>query len=347
MNKKLVAIIFLVLISILSGCHKNKGLPSKPISNQTFALGTVIDIQVYDKDDQKARQAIEESINRVAEIEKKMTVNKKISEVISINKNAGEKSVVVSPDTFFVISEAKKYSELSQGAFDLTIEPIVKLWGIGTNHAKIPKKEEINSLLSLVNYKDVKLNKTTYNVGLSKKGQAIDLGAIAKGYAGDEIKRVLEEQGIHTAFINLGGNVVTIGTKLDGGHWKIGIQNPLDERGKHIAVVEVKDETVVTSGNYERYFIEDGKRYHHIINPKNGYPAEAGIISSTIVTKSSIDADALSTSVYVLGLEKGMKLIKDLDDVECVIITEDNKVYITSGLKERFRIVDPQFTLVD
>ncbi len=338
--------VFLILLVLtFSGCSKEK--TSEVISETIYALGTVIDIQIYDENVDKAKKAIQESIERITEIENKMSVNKDISEVILINENAGENPVQVSEDTFYVLKKAKEYSKLSNGAFDLTIEPIVKLWGIGTEDARVPEKEEITSLLNLVNYEDLKLDESTNKVQLNKKGQAIDLGGIAKGYAGDEIKRILLENDINTAFINLGGNVVTLGTKVDGSSWRIGIQNPLGDRGNYIAVLEVVDKTVVTSGNYERYFIEDGKRYHHIINPKTGYPAEEGIISSTIVTDKSIDADALSTSVYVLGLEKGMELIESLDNVDAVIITEDKNVYITEGLKETFNIVDDSFILAN
>lgn len=338
------AFLFLFIISIFSGCGEKI---NKPITETIYALGTVIDIQIYDEDLDKAKKAIQESVKRVTEIENKMSVNKDTSEVILVNQSAGENSVQVSPDTFYVLQKAKVYSDLSDGAFDLTIEPIVKLWGIGTDHARVPQPEEIDSILKLVNYKDVKLDESIHRVQLNREGQAVDLGAIAKGYAGDEIKRILIENGINTAFINLGGNVVALGTKLDGSSWRIGIQNPLDERGNHIAVVEVENKTVVTSGNYERYFIKDNRRYHHIINPKTGYPAEEGIISSTIVTDQSIDADALSTSVYVLGLEKGMKLIQGLDNVEAAIITEDKKVYVTEGLKEKFKITNNEFVLAN
>jgi len=346
MKKNIFLMLLITIIAILSGCASNKG-KNTVIKEEIYALGTVIQIQIYDADEEKAKKAIEESEKRVQEIENKMTVNKEKSEVILINENSGINSVQVSPDTFYVIQKAKKYSDLSGGAFDLTVEPIVKLWGIGTENARVPKQEEIDALLGLVDYNDVLLDESTNQVKLNREGQAIDLGAIAKGYAGDEVKKILKEHGIKTAFVNLGGNVVTLGSKLDGSPWRIGVQNPLDERGKHIAVIEVVDETLVTSGNYERYFIEDGKRYHHIIDPKTGYPAEAGIISSTIVTNSSIDADALSTSVYVLGLEKGMELIESLENVEAVIVTEDKKIYVTSGLKERFKLENEEFQLAN
>jgi thiamine biosynthesis lipoprotein len=346
MKKNIYWFLIIVVISVLSGCTGNKGT-NTVIKDEIYALGTVIQIQIYDADEDKAQKAIEESVKRIQEIENKMSVNIENSEVNQINEYSGVNSVKISPDTFYVIEKAKKYSELSGGAFDLTIEPIIKLWGIGTENARVPKKEEIEPLLDLVDYNDVILDDNSKEVKLSKKGQAIDLGAIAKGYAGDEVKKILKDHGIPTAFVNLGGNVVTLGSKPDGSSWRIGVQNPFEERGKHIAVIEVKDETVVTSGNYERYFIEDGKRYHHIIDPKTGYPAEAGIISSTIVTNSSIDADALSTSVYVLGLEKGMELIESLEHVEAAIITEDKKIYVTSGLKDRFKLENEEFILAN
>ena len=249
MKKSMIFVtILIIIITTLLSCN-NKGNKENEniIQEEIFALGTIIEFKIYDEDSKKAKKAIDESIWRIREIEEKMTINKEKSEVISINQNAGIDFVNVSPDTFFVIQKSSEYSKLSEGAFDLTVEPLVKLWGIGTKDARIPKKEEIDSLLSLINYEDLLLDEKNLSVKLRNKGQAIDLGAIAKGYAGDEVKRILTNNGIDTAFVNLGGNVVTIGTKLDGSPWRIGIQNPLDERGSHLAIIEIKDRAVVTS----------------------------------------------------------------------------------------------------
>ena len=183
MKKNIFLILLITIIAILSGCASNKG-KNTVIKEEIYALGTVIQIQIYDADEEKAKKAIEESEKRVQEIENKMTVNKEKSEVILINENSGINSVQVSPDTFYVIQKAKKYSDLSGGAFDLTVEPIVKLWGIGTENARVPKQEEIDALLGLVDYNDVVLDESTNQVKLNREGQAIDLGAIAKGYAG-------------------------------------------------------------------------------------------------------------------------------------------------------------------
>lgn len=186
---------------------------------------------------------------------------------------------------------------------------------------------------------DVESNKTVElkeKVELKKVGQSIDLGGIAKGYAGDEAIKIYKKHGIESAYINLGGNVVVLGKKPNGKPWKIGIQNPRDIKGKYIGIVEVSDKAVITSGDYERYFEENGKRYHHIFDPNTGYPANSGLISATIITGLSIEGDALSTAVFVLGLEKGIELVESLEGVEGIFITEDKNIYVTSGLENNF-----------
>ena len=172
----------------------------------------------------------------------------------------------------------------------------------------------------------------------------MDLGAIAKGYTADEVKKVLLNNKINSALINLGGNVYAIGTNPDGDDWNIGIQNPLSTRGEYLGTISVTDKSIVTSGNYERFFIKDGIRYHHIFDPKTGYPAEEGLISTTIVSDKSIDGDALSTSTYILGLDKGIKLVESIKGVEAIFVTKDKKVYVTPGLKNNFKLTSKEFT---
>lgn len=311
----------------------------KPISKETYMLGTIIDIKVYDK---KGNEVIDKCINRIRDIEEKMSVNKPKSEVNTINNSSGRKSERVSDDTYYVIKKALEYSYMSKGAFDITIEPLVKIWGIGTDKARVPLKEEIEKALKYINYKDIEASHSN-EVYLKRKGMAIDLGGIAKGYAADELKKIIKEENIKSAFLNLGGNVYAIGSKQDGSPWNIGIQNPLKGKGEYMGILSVKDKSVVTSGNYERYFMKNGKRYHHIFDPKTGYPSEQGLISTTIVSDSSIDGDALSTTTYVLGLQKGMELIKSLKGVEAVFITDNKKVYVTEGLKDSFKLTSEEF----
>ncbi|MCB2311766.1 FAD:protein FMN transferase [Clostridium tagluense] len=304
-------------------------------------MGTIVQLKVYGENSEKATEL---ALKRISDIESKMSVNIKSSEITKLNAKAGVSGEKLSVDTYSVIEKAVKYSKLTDGSLDATIEPIVKLWGIGTDKARIPSKSEIEEKLKLVDYKDIILDSKNSTVQLRRTGQAIDLGAIAKGYTADEIKKVLIDNKVNSALINLGGNVFAVGSKPDGTSWNIGIQNPLDTRGQYLGTISVTDKSMVTSGNYERYFIVDGKRYHHIFDPKTGYPSEAGLISTTIVSDNSIDGDALSTSTYILGLSKGIKLIESIKGVEAIFVTSDKKVYVTAGLKDSFNLTNKEFT---
>lgn len=339
MKKKLIIVI--LLVSLLFGCS-NKNIT--PISKSNFYLGTIVTIKIYDKADD---EIFEKVFNRIKEIENKMSINVNESEVISINKNSGINYVNVSNDTFKVIEKGLYYSELSKGYFDITIGPLVKLWNIGSEDARVPTAEEINEKIKKVNYKNVLLDKKNKEVFLRDTGMIIDLGGIAKGYAADEIKKILTQNGIKHAIINLGGNVYTIGSKPENSKWKIGIQNPIENRGQYLGIVKVKDKSVVTSGVYERYLEVDGKRYHHILNPYTGYPVENDLLAVSIISDKSIDGDGLSTSIFALGLKDGKKLVESLKGVDAIFITKDKEIYITSGLIDNFDLVNKEFILKD
>ncbi|MBE6067575.1 MAG: FAD:protein FMN transferase [Clostridium lundense] len=339
MKKKTLASIIAAfsLTFILSSCSSES---NKEVIKQNYLLGTVVEVKAYGKN---AEKATEEAMKKIAEVDDKMSVTKPTSEISLINKNAGKAYVKVSDDTFYVIKKSLEYSKLSKGAFDITIGPLSSLWGIGTDKANLPKDSDIKERLKLINYNDVLIKEDTKEVKLKNPNQAIDLGGIAKGYTADLVKDILEKNKIKTAFINLGGNVLTVGKKLDGSLWNIGVQDPLKERGEYFAIAKVGNKSVVSSGNYERFFMKDGKRYHHILNTKTGYPSESGIIATTIISDKSVDGDALSTSTFVLGVDEGMKLIESLDGVEAVFITADKKVYYTSGLKDHFKITNEEY----
>nr|WP_280639326.1 FAD:protein FMN transferase [Clostridium botulinum] len=324
---------------VFVGCNSK---PEEPVSRETYLMGTIINIKAYGKN---ADKAVQSSVDKISDIENKMSLNISTSEVNKINKNAGIAPVKVSKNTFDVVKASLIYSEKSKGSFDITVEPLVSLWGIGTDKARIPSKDEISNALKLINYKDVIINEKESTVMLKRKGQAIDLGAIAKGYTADELKKVLLNYNVSSAFLSLGGNVYVLGNKPDKTPWKIGVQNPLEPRGDYLGIVSVSDKSVVTSGNYERFFERNGKRYHHIFDTKTGYPAEKGLISVSIISDKSIDGDALSTSVYTLGLDEGKKLIESLKGVEAIFVTNDKKVYITSGLKDTFKLTNTDFEL--
>lgn len=329
----------IVFIFSLSGCTKKE---PEPISKEGLFLGTFCKVTIYDE---ASRDVLEKAFNRISEIEDKMTINKPSSEVININSKSGLDYVKVSPDTFYVIKQGKYYSELSQGKFDITIGPIVKLWNIGTDKARVPSPDEIKNKLPLVDYNNILLNEKENKIMLKEKDMLIDLGAIAKGYAGDEVKRILSENGVKHALINLGGNLVTLGSKPDNKAWKLGVQNPFDSRGEYLGTIEVSNKAIVTSGVYERYIEKDGKRYHHILSPKNGYPVDNSLVSISIIADKSIDADALSTTAFALGLENGLKLIESLKNIDAIFVTKDSDVYVTSGLKDNFKITNDKFKL--
>lgn len=335
-------IIFMLLFGVFSLKDNKK---DEVVTRSTFMLNTTLKISVWIDDESKGVEIIQECFERISEIEKKMSVNIKDSEVSQINKNAQKDFTKVSEDTSKVLNKAIHYAKLSNGAFDPTIGKLLKLWGFGTENQKIPRKTEIDDALKYVDYKLlVKNNKNEFK--LENKKMRIDLGGIAKGYAGDEVYKIIKEKGVKRAIIDLGGNILTLGKKMDGEDWKIGIQNPFEPTGTPLGVIEESNKAIVTSGNYERFFVKNKKRYHHIIDSNTGYPSENGIIGDTIITNSSIDADALSTAVYVLGVEKGLALIENIENVECIIVTKDKKVYLSSGMKEKFKIEDTKFQIV-
>lgn len=337
MRKKLLGILVIIIFSFsLSSCKKEEKISKR----DTYMLGTVISLKYYGENGEKA---IEESLDKLKDIENKMSLNIEGSEICKINKNAGKTYTKLSKDTYEVISEALRYSKLSKGCFDISVLPVSCLWKIGTENPRIPEKDEIKKALKYVDYKNIVLNKQDNSVFLKESNMAVDLGGIAKGYAADQLKGIVEKYKIKRAFINLGGNLYVYGEKENGDPWNIGIQDPLGDKGKSFATLRVKNKSIVTSGNYERYFIKNGKRYHHIFDSKTGYPAECGIISSTIISDKSIDGDALSTATYVLGVDKAMELVDSLKGVEAVFVTTDKKVYITEGIKDAFQITNGEF----
>lgn len=346
-KRRLLAVLLVVMsISIIaSSCTGNVDESNnEPISKTEFVLGTVVTIKLYDNDTEEVFTKV---FDKLREIENKMTINSEDSEVIRINADAGKDSIKVSDDTFYVIEKGKYFSELSMGRFEISIGPLVKLWNIGSEDAKVPTQEEIENKKELVNFSNVILNESEKSVMLKEEGMTLDLGGIAKGYGADEVVKILREHGVEHAIVNLGGNVFAYGNKPDGTPWKVGVQNPKSPRGDYIGIAEVVNKTVVTSGIYERYFEEDGKKYHHILDADTGYPVENNLAGVSIIADSSIDADSLSTAVFAMGIDEGMKLIGSLENADAVFVTKDSKVYITSGLKDSFKLTDSNFKLMD
>ncbi len=340
MKDKIVILILAVFILTgITSClpnENNKDL--SPISKDGFMLGTFVVIRIYDNKDE---EILEKVFDRLKEIEDRMSINIENSDVSMINKNAGLKPVEVHDDVYYVIQKAKEYAEITNGAFEPTIGSLVKLWGIGT----VPSDSEINESIKRVDYN--KLNLLDDNkVFLEDEGMILDLGGIAKGYAADEIKRILLKNGVTSAIIDLGGNIFGVGSKPDGTDWRIGVQSPFEPRGNHIGVIINSDVSVVSSGDYERYFEENNKKYHHIIDPSKGYPASNNVTGVTVLSEKSIDGDALSTALFILGVEKGMSLVEGIEGLDVVYITKDNKIYISSQLEGKFELADEELELI-
>ncbi|MDR1867381.1 MAG: FAD:protein FMN transferase [Treponema sp.] len=354
----------LAVLTALCFSACSRGEPSE----SELVLGTVCTIQLYEYGKKPIYQKI---FNRFHAIEDTMSANKSGTELERINANAGIAPVTVSSDLFSLIETALFYAELSHGAFDPTVGPLVKLWNIGfdppqiplyertdlpipetSSYSRIPTQAAIDAALSLVDYRQVQLDPEQSSVFLLRAGMGLDLGAIAKGYAADEAVRILFEAAIPRAIINLGGNVFAFGIKKDRSPWRIGIQDPRFARDSGIerdivGYVEVHNATLVTSGVYERFFEEDGVHYHHILSPKDGYPARTGLLSVTVITDSSTVADVLSTAVFVLGYDKGRALIESLDGVEALFIFEDMHIEATRGAFTQFHLTNDSFELTD
>lgn len=347
-------LLFLILLFIITTSCSNS--LNNAFEDESFAMGTIITQQIYGNDSKIVSDEVNAKIN---ELESIMTINAPDSEIDKLNNSAGDGSWnTLDKEIIYVLKKAIKFSGLSEGAFDITIGPLVKKWNILPSDSEVPSgsqvpsaskvpidsqvpsDSEVKSLINLTNYKDILIDEQNLQARLSRKGQIVDLGGIAKGYAADQAISIYKKHGITSAYINLGGNVSVLGGKPDGSPWIVGIQNPRQPNGRYIGTLKIRDKTIVTSGDYERYFIKDNIRYHHILDPKTGYPADSGLISTTIITDLSVDADALSTATFVLGLDKGRKLVESLEGVEAIFINNNKEIFITSGLKSIFTFDD-------
>ena len=322
--KRLTALLSASIL-LLSGCS---GLPRERSQTYTDTLfDTVISVQIFDSVDEDVLKGCEKLCKKYDS----MFSNKIEDSEISRINSAGGNPVEVSKETIKLIMKGIYYSEMSDGAFDITIAPVSSLWDFKAETPSVPSPEAIAEAVSHVNYENIIIRDNT--VKLADPQAGIDLGAIAKGYIADRIKDYLEEEGVRHAMINLGGNVLAMGSKLDGSDYNIGIQKPFDETGEPITSVKISDKSVVTSGRYQRYCKADGKIYHHILDPNTGYPCENNLYSVTILTDSSLTADALSTTCFLLGYDRGMKLINQLDNVDAVFITNDNQIHYSKNFQ--------------
>ena len=336
-KKLLLAVGFSLL---LSGCQRADLAPENRIRRETrFLLGTMVEITVKGEEEVLAREAIEQAFREVEKIDDLMSPFKEDSEISRLNREGDRGPIRVSQDTFRVIRESLRFSELSDGAFDITIAPLLDLWDSSRKNKQLPEAEELREVLTLVNYGNILLDEEKRTVEFREKGMNINLGGIAKGYAVDKAIERLRHRGIKRAIVDAGGDLYLLGRPFDKDFWVIGLRHPR-KRGEILGVVKARDEAVATSGDYEDYFILDGKRYSHLLTPYTGKPVE-GMLSVTVLAENALKADGLSTTIFVLGAEKGLKLANRLEGVEAIIISQGNSngemiISTTEGLKGRW-----------
>jgi thiamine biosynthesis lipoprotein len=331
-------VILSVLLSV-SACSAASG-PVTQTKQLPFALTT---LTLYDHAKDATFAACFE---RIESILHKFNMYSADSEISKVNQAAGTGAVPVSEDLCEALRQAQQLASLTDGLFDPTVGPLVKLWKIGSDQAHVPKPEEIRSTLRLIGWKDVVLDENARTVSLLRPGMTLDFGAILKGLAAVEAGRVLYGRGVKSAVVDVGGSVLALGSRPDGTPWRIGIQTPGAQTGVYLGVVDVRDEVVNTSGSYEQFFIQNGRRYQHIFNPHTGYPVDNGVESVTVVANRLHNADGPTLAILALGVEKGLAFARQLG-VDAVIIGEDRKIHMTAGVGHRFTLYDSSYGIAD
>ena len=315
--------------------EQNSSDSSQEYTSDVFAMDTYMTLTAYGEN---AQEAVEAGIAEIQRLDDLLSTGKDTSEVAQINANGGG---VLSEDTDYLVKLALDIYQSTNGAFDISIYPVMQLWGFTTGNFAVPSESDLAAKLALVDAGKIILSEENGQTSISlPEGMEIDLGGIAKGYTSGRVMDVMKSYGIKSAVINLGGNAHVLGNKTDGSQWKVGIQDPEDENG-YLGGVSVTDKAIITSGGYERYFVDKdtGVKYHHIIDPKTGYSANNGLISVTIVSADSTLADGLSTSLFVLGTEDAITYCEEHcaeDGFDAIMEDEDGKLYITDGIYDDF-----------
>lgn len=323
---KQLAIVCGVICLLFSGCSKEVSV--EPQTRTVFAMDTIMNLTVYTE----SETLMDEASGRITDLENKLSVTLEGSEIHTLNT---EGTSFLSEDTRALMKTALELCDSTDGALDISIYPLVTAWGFTTGEYRIPDDAELKELLDKVDYTAVELDGSN---ALIHNGMKIDLGSVAKGYTGDVIYGLLRDSGVTSALLSLGGNVHALGSKPDGTDWRVAVQHPTKE--DYLGVLSISDVAAITSGGYERYFVgDDGATYWHIIDPATGSPVDSGLISVTIVGKNGLVCDGLSTALFVMGLEDATEYWRSGEqEFEAIFVTEDEDVYITEGLQERFTL---------
>lgn len=335
---------FSILIAALCLCLTGCGKQTTEATAQIFAMDTVMEVAAYGE---HAEQAVKYTEKRIEELENRLSRTKAHSLVSGLNRDGSIRHLTY--DYWNLIARAKEYRDATNGAFDITIAPVMDAWGFTGDSFRVPEQSELDTLLKKVNSDAIQMLGSPSDSVTLGEGQAIDLGGIAKGYTSDLVEQTFRANGIESGKISLGGNVFVLGGKPDGSDWRVGIKDPRNESGL-AAILSLRDAYAITSGGYERYFEENGKTYHHIIDPSTGYPADSGLLSVTVVAADNgpdwagagngAMCDAFSTALFVMGEEQALDFWRNGGyDFDLVLVTEDGRVVITAGLADRFEEV--------
>ncbi len=321
--------LFFVLFSI-TACTKKQEFIEQESQLSFFSMDTSISLTAYGENAEIALKKVKQQIQ---DLEKLWSVTEEESEIYKINHSNG-KEIEVSKETTEILTFALQMAEQTEGALEPSIYPVVSAWGFTTEEKRVPLKEEITNLLTYVGYKRIRLSGN--NVQL-ETGMQLDLGSLGKGYAGDKAVEILKKCGITSALLDIGGNIQIIGRKPDGQDWRLGVRSPF--YGDILGIIELSDCAVITSGSYERYFVDkDGIIYGHIINPQTGYPVENDLASVTIIASQGKQCDALSTALFVMGLDKAIEYWRKNEGFEAILVTKEQGIYITEGIKKKFTL---------
>ena len=321
-------LLFLLCIAMLTACQNSD--ENKKVSKDIFAMDTYMTVTAYGKN---AENGVNKAVDEINRLETVLSAEKQESDIYKLNETG---SGTLSTDTKNIVSKALEINKTTNGAFDISIYPLMVKWGFTTQKYNVPSKNEISKLLKDVDSSKIIFDEKSGNIKL-KENMKIDLGGIAKGYTSNRVMQIFKECGVKSGLVSLGGNVQALGTKTDGTAWQIAIENP-DKSSDYIGVVSVKDKAVITSGGYERYFEKNGKTYHHILDPETGYPVESGLKSVTIVSDDGTLADALSTSLFVMGKEKALDYWREhKNEFDTVLVEDNGDITITGGLEKIFK----------
>lgn len=321
--------IFLWTLLLLTGC--SAAPEEKPCRYELMAMDTIMSLTIYGKPAQKAQDILQQAAGQIQDLDALLSVTNEESEIYRINHSYGE-AVQLSEKTLELLGDALELCQTTEGTLDITIYPVVRTWGFTTGEYRVPEEAELSALLEKVDYTQVVLDEENLTL---PEGMELDLGAVTKGWTGDQLMELFQEAGVTSAIVELGGNVQALGTKPDGSPWRVALQAP---EGGYAGALEIVDKAVITSGGYQRYFEQDGETYCHIIDPSTGHPAQTGLASVTIVSDRGVQGDGLSTALFVMGREKAETYWRTHPDFDFILLGEDGTVTITEGLEDSFTL---------